>query len=277
MLEAVWSNRMVGLAVVAGVAATAGLLAAWLTPRGPVTAAQVLVSMPLAVGVGVACGLALGNRWSMLITPLLFIGVFEIARVETVGATVDAIHLTMLGMFAFVAGRLAHWAMVVLPMVLGAGYGVWLAHRLGHPTAPRTGIAGRIITALTTVAVVALAVALTIPGSTAPILGADGQPLPGSIAELATVMIGGHGQTIMIRGRSVDNPVLLHLAGGPGGTDLGAMRADTSLEEDFVVATWDQRGTGKSYPALDPVDTLTVEQAVADTIEVANHLRDRFD
>ena len=277
MLEAVWSNRMVGLAVVAGVAATAGLLAAWLTPRGPVTAAQVLVSMPLAVGVGVACGLALGNRWSMLITPLLFIGVFEIARVETVGATVDAIHLTMLGMFAFVAGRLAHWAMVVLPMVLGAGYGVWLAQRLGHPTAPRTGIAGRIITALTTVAVVALAVALTIPGSTAPILGVDGQPLPGSIAELTTVTIGGHEQTIMIRGRSVDNPVLLHLAGGPGGTDLGAMRADTSLEEDFVVATWDQRGTGKSYPALDPVDTLTVEQAVADTIEVANHLRDRFD
>lgn len=277
VLEHLWSRRIVGLAVVAGLAAAAALLSAWLTPRGPVTAAQVLVWMPLAVGVGVLCGLVMGNRWSMLVTPLLFIGVFEIARIETVGATVDAIHLTMLGMFAFVAGRLAHGSMVLLPMALGAGYGVWLAHRLGHPTAPRPGIPGRIITAMTTLAVVALAVALTLPGSTAPILGADGQPLPGSIAELATVTIGGHDQTIMIRGRSVDNPVLLHLAGGPGGTDLGAMRADTSLEEEFVVATWDQRGTGKSYPALDPVDTLTVEQAVADTIEVANHLRDRFD
>jgi pimeloyl-ACP methyl ester carboxylesterase len=82
---------------------------------------------------------------------------------------------------------------------------------------------------------------------------------------------------MMIRGRSVDNPVLLYLAGGPGGTDLGAMRADVSLEQDFVVVTWDQRGTGKSYSALDPVETLTLEQMVADTIEVTNYLRDRFD
>jgi proline iminopeptidase len=81
----------------------------------------------------------------------------------------------------------------------------------------------------------------------------------------------------MIRGHSTDSPVLLHLAGGPGGTDIGAMRADTTLESDFVVATWDQRGTGKSYAtSIDPVEQLTVEQAVADTLEVVDHLRDRF-
>jgi pimeloyl-ACP methyl ester carboxylesterase len=81
---------------------------------------------------------------------------------------------------------------------------------------------------------------------------------------------------MMIRGRNIANPVLLYLAGGPGGTDLGAMRADTGLEQHFVVVTWEQRGTGKSYPALDPVDTLTVDQMVADTIEVTNYLRARF-
>ncbi|MFZ5871304.1 MAG: hypothetical protein ACOYXW_12390 [Actinomycetota bacterium] len=32
----------------------------------------------------------------------------------------------------------------------------------------------------------------------------------------------------MIRGASTDNPVLLHLAGGPGGTGIGAMRLDES-------------------------------------------------
>ncbi|HLU31918.1 MAG TPA: alpha/beta fold hydrolase, partial [Acidimicrobiia bacterium] len=73
-----------------------------------------------------------------------------------------------------------------------------------------------------------------------------------------------------------DNPVLLYLAGGPGGTDLGAIRRDVSLEEDFVVVVWDQRGAGKSYASLDPVDTFTLDQLVADTIEVTDYLRERF-
>jgi proline iminopeptidase len=82
----------------------------------------------------------------------------------------------------------------------------------------------------------------------------------------------------MIRGDSVDAPVLLYLAGGPGGTDIGAMRLfGADLEQDFVVATWDQRGAGKSYSALDPTPTLTVEQTVRDTIEVTDYLRHRFD
>ncbi len=104
----------------------------------------------------------------------------------------------------------------------------------------------------------------------------DGQTLPGSVAELTAVPIGDHDQAMLIRGRSARNPVLLYLAGGPGGTDLGAMRADVSLEQDFVVVTWDQRGTGKSYAALDPAGTFTVDQMVADTIEVTNYLRARF-
>jgi len=43
------------------------------------------------------------------------------------------------------------------------------------------------------------------------------------------------------------------------------------------VVTWEQRGVGKSYATLDPVETMTVDQLVADTIELTNHLRDRFD
>jgi pimeloyl-ACP methyl ester carboxylesterase len=43
------------------------------------------------------------------------------------------------------------------------------------------------------------------------------------------------------------------------------------------VVTWEQRGAGKSYPALDPAETLTLEQMIADTIELTNYLRERFD
>ena len=81
----------------------------------------------------------------------------------------------------------------------------------------------------------------------------------------------------MIRGHSVQNPVLLFLAGGPGGSEMGAMRNHLpGLEQRFTVVTWDQRGTGRSYDELDPSGTYTLASAVDDTIAVTNHLRDRF-
>ncbi|MGV1009794.1 MAG: alpha/beta fold hydrolase [Dermatophilaceae bacterium] len=50
----------------------------------------------------------------------------------------------------------------------------------------------------------------------------------------------------------------------------------TELADDMVFAVWDQRGTGTSYAALDPTDTLTLRQAVSDTIELAEYLGERF-
>jgi pimeloyl-ACP methyl ester carboxylesterase len=161
-------------------------------------------------------------------------------------------------------------------MVAGARIGVALASWLGNEKAAFLHITGWAFTGLAAIALIALAVFLVQPASTHPIIDADGKPLPGSIAEIISVPIGGHKQTLMIRGRSIENPVLLYLAGGPGGTDLGAMRADVSLEQDFIVVTWEQRGAGKSYAALDPAETLTVKQMVADTIEVTHYLRARF-
>ncbi len=108
-------------------------------------------------------------------------------------------------------------------------------------------------------------------------MDASGEEVAGSIAELTTVDAGGKELGLMIRGNSTDNPVVLFLAGGPGGSERGAMRNHLeSLEETFTVATWDQRGTGTSYPALDPTETLTLDGQVADTIEVTDYLRGRF-
>jgi len=278
VLEYFWSDWRIGPAVAVGVATGAGLISAWLTPRGPVTTAQALASMAAALVIGVAAGLVMGSRWSLLVTPVVFAVVFELARLGIDGPTVDGIHLgSTYGVIAFVLGRLVHGVLVLAPMILGTIYGVWLAGRLGREGSAAPGVVGWVLIGAATLALVAVAVLVARPATTHPILGPDGQPLPGSIAELITVPIGGHDQAMMIRGRSTDNPVLLYLAGGPGGTDLGAMRADVGLEQAFVVITWDQRGAGKSYSALDPVETLTVEQTVADTIEVTNYLRDRFD
>lgn len=111
---------------------------------------------------------------------------------------------------------------------------------------------------------------------TPPILGADGQPLSGSIAELTTVELNGRPQWITIRGRDVDKPVLLFLAGGPGGSQLAATRSKLgALEEHFIVVNWDQPGAGKSYRAAD-FDTLTPEQYIADGHKLTGYLRQRF-
>jgi len=231
-----------------------------------------------ALLLGMAAGLVTSSRWSMLLAPLAFFAAFELARLGVQGPTVDGLHLgSAYGIIAFVTGRLLPGLLAAVPMMLGAILGAWLAGRLGNETATGLGVLGWTVSGLVALALIAVAVFIARPASTHPIVGPDGKTLPGSIAELTTVPIGGHDQVLMIRGRSVDNPVLLHLAGGPGGTDLGAMRADTTLESQFVVVTWDQRGTGKSYAALGPVETLTLEQMVADTIEVTNYLRERFE
>jgi pimeloyl-ACP methyl ester carboxylesterase len=94
---------------------------------------------------------------------------------------------------------------------------------------------------------------------------------------LTTITAGQHDLHVMIRGHSLDNPVLLFLAGGPGGSEFGAMRRHLpELEQYFTVATWDQRGAGTAYAELDPTGTVTVDSYLSDTYEVTNYLRERF-
>jgi pimeloyl-ACP methyl ester carboxylesterase len=112
--------------------------------------------------------------------------------------------------------------------------------------------------------------------STPLILGANGQPLPGSIATLEQVTLNGHQEWITIRGTNMHNPVLLHLAGGPGNSDLSIFRTLMApLEEHFVVVNWDQPGAGKSYGAV-PMATLTPQRYVSDAHALIQLLRTRF-
>jgi pimeloyl-ACP methyl ester carboxylesterase len=123
-----------------------------------------------------------------------------------------------------------------------------------------------------------LAILIALPASTPPILDADGKPVQGSIASLERVRLGGTDQWIMIRAHNPDKPVLLYLSGGPGQSSLPYPRVILDdLTRDFVLVGWDQRGTGKSYAALDPVPALTLDRTVSDTIELTEYLRERFD
>ena len=279
-------DRWTGIAGAVLVAAGWGLLAGWWTPRGPITTLHALTAIAVSLAVGALGGWLIRSRWAMLLTPVLFAAVFELVRATTDGPLVDGIRLGgggSFGLLAFILGRGLHAVLALLPMIIGAALGAGFARRRNegqhriHGWARAGRVIRRLITAVAAVALLALTAGISRPASTDAILTNAGTPMVGSVAELIRVPIGGHDQALMIRSTSTDNPVLLFLAGGPGGTELGAMRRHgRALEKDFVVVTWDQRGTGKSYDSLDPTSTLTLQQAVRDTIEVSNYLRNRF-
>ena len=276
-----WDNRWLRVSVAVAAPALGALGLGLAMPRGPVSTGDALVSLFACLAVGLVSGFALRSRWALLAAPVVFAGVFELVRLGEAGPTVDAIHFgSIYGVVAFISGRGLHGVLALLPMVLGAALGAGIARRAGGAAASRGRrvglVARRVVTGAAACALVALAVFIALPAGTPEIRDANGAVVPGSIAELATVEVGGSEQALMIRGTSTDNPVLLFLAGGPGGSEIGSMRnLSEGLEQDFVVATWDQAGTGKSVGAFDP--GMTVESTVADTIAVADYLRERFD
>jgi proline iminopeptidase len=272
VLNTLWSNRFLGIGIALGVAAVTGLALALVMPRGPTTTAQAFVVLFTGLAVGFVAGLAIQSRWAMLAAPLAYVVALELGRWGAYGPTVDFPRFDgVYGILALIVGRGFHALVGLLPMILGVGFGLTLARVLHN---------SRVSWTLSIVAAMILAgliVWLAIPARTPAILGSDGLPLPGSIAEFTTVKLGGHNQAILIRGYSLDNPVLLYLSGGPGQSDLPYTRVlFEGLARDFIVVSWDQRGTGKSYAALGSISTLTLEQAVSDTIELTNYLRQRF-
>jgi pimeloyl-ACP methyl ester carboxylesterase len=267
---AAWGNRWLGVATVVAISAVTALISSVPMPRGPVTGGQGLVAIGVSMLIGIAAGYLMRSRWAVLLAPLTYIVASELARIGIAGASLEGFRFdSVYGIAAFAAGRGIHGLLALLPMVVGVSIGLAIAR-------PRRLLA-LVPTGILTLAVVGLAVLVALPGSTPPVLGANGQPVPGSIAELTTVKLGGHEQAISIRAADPDKPVLLYLSGGPGQSDIAFARALLQpFEQDFVVVVWDQRGSGKSYAALDPTSTYTLEALVGDTLALTEYLRDRF-
>jgi pimeloyl-ACP methyl ester carboxylesterase len=115
------------------------------------------------------------------------------------------------------------------------------------------------------------------PGTLVPIHDENGKPAVNSISEKRYVNIGGIRQGMFLRGRDLDNPVLLFVHGGPSFSEFFLVeKYPSGLEEIFTVCYWDQRGGGLSYdPSMVP-ESLTLEQLESDLLEVTEYLRGRF-
>ncbi|PKN82907.1 MAG: alpha/beta hydrolase [Chloroflexi bacterium HGW-Chloroflexi-4] len=112
---------------------------------------------------------------------------------------------------------------------------------------------------------------------TPPITDQAGNVIAGSIATLEKVELNGSQQWISIRGKDASKPLLLFLAGGPGGTQMSTERYNLAeLEDYFVVVNWEQPGAGKSFDAVKR-STITVDRYIEDGHELVQQLKQRFD
>ncbi|MEO1447446.1 MAG: alpha/beta hydrolase, partial [Cyanobacteria bacterium J06635_11] len=215
----------------------------------------------------------------MVLAPAAYMIAVELGQLNRVGPTVGPIRLDeAFGILALLLGRGFHGLVGVLPIVAGVGIGMMIADLLDPRSPGRFKPTRRLLSSLLTAALILLAGLIALPARTPPILDEGGNVIPGSIASLEEVQIDGQQQWIMLRGQRTDNPVLLYLSGGPGQSDLSYSRVFfENLTRDFTVVSWDERGTGKSYASLDPTETLTLTQAIANTAALTQYLQERFE
>ncbi|PKP09909.1 MAG: alpha/beta hydrolase [Bacteroidetes bacterium HGW-Bacteroidetes-4] len=82
------------------------------------------------------------------------------------------------------------------------------------------------------------------------------------------VELGNFQQAVTIRGQNADNPVLIHLHGGPGYPLYPFINDLQPLEEYFTLVYWEQRGTAKSFSKNLPESSMTTDTLLRDLHEL---------
>lgn len=114
------------------------------------------------------------------------------------------------------------------------------------------------------------------PGKSERITDSNGKHIPGSIAMIEELQLGGQKQSIIIRGTDITKPVMLFLHGGPGSPNLLLRAKNPEIENDFVMVYWEQLGAGKSYSPDIPAEQMTVPRFIDYTRKLSEYLIKRF-
>lgn len=112
-------------------------------------------------------------------------------------------------------------------------------------------------------------------GKPIPFLDKNGIKLSNSISEKVFLDINGSKQGMFIKGKNLDNPIILFLHGGIPVYFL-TEKYPTHLEDNFTMVWWEQRNCGISYNSDSTKNSTTLEQLVDDSIVLTKYLLDRF-
>lgn len=113
------------------------------------------------------------------------------------------------------------------------------------------------------------------PGKPKQFLDENGTKLANSISEKLFLEINGLKQGMFIKGKNLDNPIILYLHGGLPVYFL-TEKYPTHLEDNFTMVWWDQRNCGISYSSGTSQNSVAIEQLVDDTIFLTKYLLERF-
>lgn len=110
-----------------------------------------------------------------------------------------------------------------------------------------------------------------------PFLDEQGNIIESSIAEKIWINVNGYENGIIIRGESLNNPVLLFISGGPGVPEYWLNEYyPNDLEKYFTVCWWDYYGEGLSYDSHATDEDISLDKLMDDAVAVTDYLKVRF-
>ncbi|MFL5786624.1 MAG: alpha/beta fold hydrolase [Flavisolibacter sp.] len=98
-------------------------------------------------------------------------------------------------------------------------------------------------------------------------------------AHLAKININSSSQWVLVRGKNIDAPLIIHVQAGPGFpmiSEANEMEKNLHLEKNFMVAYWDQRGCGKSFSKDIPPETINLKQMADDVVACTRYLLKKY-
>jgi pimeloyl-ACP methyl ester carboxylesterase len=100
-----------------------------------------------------------------------------------------------------------------------------------------------------------------------------------SFLHLEKININNSAQWVLVRGKNIDAPLLIHVQAGPGLpmiSEANEMEKHLHLENNFLVAYWDQRGCGKSFSKDILPETINLTQMADDIIACTKYLLKKY-
>jgi len=99
------------------------------------------------------------------------------------------------------------------------------------------------------------------------------------VNSLEKIMINNSEQWLLVRGENSNAPLILHVQAGPGLpmiSEASTMEKKLHLENNYLVAYWDQRACGKSFSKKTDPKTINFSQMTDDIIECTKYLLKKY-